>query len=309
MGSSKSTTKQENSPYKPAQPMINEGLQSARNMWRSGGFEIQPYEGDLVANTDAFSNAGYSFAPQVADAALGGAQAAQGGLMRALDPNARSDAWGQVQQNVIDTIMPDINSSFAGSGMTGSTLHRQNLAKGLSAGLADAENQAWQQGENRALAAAGAMSGANANMYGVTDYLRDIGSERQAQNQNEINADVLQDQQGKRVELDALREYLALSTGAGSMFGTQSQTSSQSPGAMAWAGLGLQAAPLMFSDRRLKEDIKRVGQTDSGLPIYTYRYQGGDTYHMGVMADELEAVKPDAVQEIGGFKAVNYGAI
>ena len=309
MGSSKSTTTQDNAPYKPAQPLINEGLREAGQMWRTGGFEISPYQGDLVADTDPFKEMAYGATPGIAGDALSGAQAAQGGLMRALDPNARSDAWGQVQKNVIDGIMPGINGSFAGSGMTGSTLHQQNLAKGLSAGLADVENQAWQQGENRALAAANSMGQANQGMFAPLDYMRSVGDERQQQAQSEIQADVFQDQQAQTAELRALQDYMALTTGAGGMFGVQSQTTSQNPGFMGYAGLGLQAAPLLFSDRRLKTDIKRVGYLDNGLPIYTYKYAGDDLTHMGVMADELETVKPHAVQEVAGYKAVDYGAI
>lgn len=45
--------------------------------------------------------------------------------------------------------------------------------------------------------------------------------------------------------------------------------------------------PLM-SDRRAKEGIRRVGETDAGIPIYTYRYKGSPATHMGVMADEVE---------------------
>jgi hypothetical protein len=68
---------------------------------------------------------------------------------------------------------------------------------------------------------------------------------------------------------------------------------------------GLGAAALM-SDVRLKEDIRRVGMTDGGLPVYTYRYKGHPQTHMGVMAQEVEKVNPDAVREIGGYKAVDY---
>jgi hypothetical protein len=71
---------------------------------------------------------------------------------------------------------------------------------------------------------------------------------------------------------------------------------------------GLGAAALM-SDIRLKEDIKRVGTTDGGLPVYTYRYKGMPNTHMGVMAQEVEKVNPGAVREIGGFKAVDYSMI
>ena len=307
MGGS-STTTQNNSPYAPAQPMINQGLADAQAMYESGGVNITPYQGNLVAETDPFRNAAYGAAPSVAMGAMGGAQAAQGGLMRALDPNYQSAAFDQVRQNVVDTITPQINSSFAGSGMTGSTLHQQNLARGLSSGLADVENQAFQQSQQRALQAAGMMGQANQNMMAPLDYLRELGGERQQQSQAEIQAAVLQDQQAKTGELAALQDYLALSTGAGGQFGVQSSTSRNNPGLLGIAGLGLQGAAL-FSDRRLKTDIKRVGQTDDGLPIYTYRYITGGPVQMGVMAQEVEQVNPDAVTDIGGYKGVNYGKL
>jgi hypothetical protein len=71
---------------------------------------------------------------------------------------------------------------------------------------------------------------------------------------------------------------------------------------------GLGAAAIM-SDVRLKTDIRRVGTTDAGLPIYTYRYKGRPEFHMGVMAQEAELLFPSAVKEIGGFKAVDYAEV
>ena len=80
---------------------------------------------------------------------------------------------------------------------------------------------------------------------------------------------------------------------------------------MGLIGDGAKAAATagMMSDRRLKTDIKKVGKTDSGLPVYTYKYKGDNVVHMGVMAQDVEKVTPEAVEEIGGFKAVNYGLI
>jgi len=65
-------------------------------------------------------------------------------------------------------------------------------------------------------------------------------------------------------------------------------------------------AALIASDRRLKTDIEKVGKTNAGLPIYTYKYKGDKTTQMGVMAQDVEKKTPNAVQEVGGFKAVNY---
>ena len=59
----------------------------------------------------------------------------------------------------------------------------------------------------------------------------------------------------------------------------------------------------LLSDRRLKTDIRRVGQTDEGTPIYTYRYVWGGPVQMGVMAQDV----PDAaVMTPSGFLAVRY---
>ena len=70
-------------------------------------------------------------------------------------------------------------------------------------------------------------------------------------------------------------------------------------------GLGAAAIPL-FSDRELKTDIERVGTLDNGLPVYTYRYKGHDTTHMGLMSDEVRRIRPAAVHRVGGFDAVDY---
>jgi hypothetical protein len=73
--------------------------------------------------------------------------------------------------------------------------------------------------------------------------------------------------------------------------------------------IGSAAGGAMASDRRLKTDIKKVGKTDSGLSVYTYKYKGENKTHMGVMAQEVEEVFPEAVTEIDGYKAVYYDLI
>lgn len=62
----------------------------------------------------------------------------------------------------------------------------------------------------------------------------------------------------------------------------------------------------IMSDIRLKTDIARVGTLDNGLPVYSYRYKAGGPIHIGVMAQDVEVVRPEAVVEVGGFKAVDY---
>jgi hypothetical protein len=62
----------------------------------------------------------------------------------------------------------------------------------------------------------------------------------------------------------------------------------------------------MKSDARLKEDIEPVGKLDNGLTVYRYRYKGEPAVRLGLLAQEVEKVNPDAVMEIEGFKHVNY---
>lgn len=77
-----------------------------------------------------------------------------------------------------------------------------------------------------------------------------------------------------------------------------------------WASSNAGGAALtrLFSDRRLKSNIKRVGTHDLGIGIYEYEIFG--KRQRGVMADEVEQVMPDAVStHESGYKMVDYGKI
>lgn len=67
--------------------------------------------------------------------------------------------------------------------------------------------------------------------------------------------------------------------------------------------------PGRFSDERLKSDVRRVGTTDDGLPVYVYRMGDGPT-QMGVMAQEVEEREPEAVStHTSGYKMVDYDRV
>ena len=74
------------------------------------------------------------------------------------------------------------------------------------------------------------------------------------------------------------------------------------------AGVGTKIA---LSDRRAKTEISRVGTMPNGLPIYTYRYKTGGPVQMGVMADEVAQIAPQAYVPggPGQYDAVNYAAL
>jgi hypothetical protein len=70
------------------------------------------------------------------------------------------------------------------------------------------------------------------------------------------------------------------------------------------------------SDRRLKQDIVRIGEHPAGFGLYLYRYKTayqaalGHGRQFGVLADEIAAVFPEAVvTDSSGFMAVRYDVL
>lgn len=59
------------------------------------------------------------------------------------------------------------------------------------------------------------------------------------------------------------------------------------------------------SDRRMKENIRRIGTTVEGYPWYSFDYLWGESSE-GVMSDE---VPPELVKVIGGYDHVDYSRI
>lgn len=76
-------------------------------------------------------------------------------------------------------------------------------------------------------------------------------------------------------------------------------------------GLGqLGSAGIMaFSDERLKEDIVKIGESESGINVYKFNYKGNPKVYQGVIAQEVQESNPEAVIEKDGFLAVNYDLI
>lgn len=103
--------------------------------------------------------------------------------------------------------------------------------------------------------------------------------------------------------------------GQGEIAAGQAQQSAIGQGLNTIIG-GAQAAASggLFSDRRLKKNIQKVG-TENGHNIYTWDWAaqaerlGLTGSSRGVMADEVEKVMPEAIKELSGYKTVDYSMI
>jgi hypothetical protein len=113
----------------------------------------------------------------------------------------------------------------------------------------------------------------------------------------------------------------SLSSSLAALFnGGTSQSTTYGPNPL-WGALGgaLGAAGSYFgaggtlSERAAKTDIEKVGELQDGLGLYTFRYKNDPDKQVfkGVMADEVEKLRPWALGEKlpNGYRTVNYAAL
>jgi hypothetical protein len=99
----------------------------------------------------------------------------------------------------------------------------------------------------------------------------------------------------------------AYANSLGAILGGAKLATSLIPGAGALTSLAsmIPTSPTP-SDERIKDDIKKVGELFDGQPVYRFRYKGTPQTQIGLMAQDVERIRPDAVEEYGGIKFVHY---
>lgn len=243
----KTTTTAKADPWKPVQAPLENAIGDATNLYENGGFKVNPYQGDWVAGTTDATRQGR-------EGLLSAISGGQFGIGDVID-RARGFASGStaidrnaLQQNVLESVMPSINATFAGSGMTGSSLHQANLAKGLASGMAGVEAQI--AGHN--LADKSQRMSANASLPSLInaqaapyEAMINIGNDQQAQAQAEIDAAMRKDMLAQSSDVLAIKDYLSLLSGVGGQFGTQTNTQQQKLGPLGIIGGVLQAGSFL----------------------------------------------------------------
>jgi hypothetical protein len=234
-------------------------------------------------------------------------------LMQRLQPQM------EIQQKTLDAKLANqgvvagteaYNRAKMGLGMQQNDLLNQSQLTGLQAGQtlfnqglqgAQFGNQAQQQAYNQALT--------NYNL--PLNTLSALRTGAQVQNPSFVNAP----QQATTAGADILGAANAgYNAQMGGFNAAQAAQSNMNSGLMGLGGT-LGAAAIM-SDIRTKENITQVYWLPNGLPVYTYEYkqqykdEAGDGVHIGVMAQEVEQVMPEAViTRADGIKMVDYGVL
>jgi hypothetical protein len=86
-------------------------------------------------------------------------------------------------------------------------------------------------------------------------------------------------------------------------------------GSFAGSPTGSAAIAGMFSDRRMKENITKVGSLDNGLNLYKFEYKpefkdiAGHGSYIGVMADEAKVIPDAVIRQPNGYDMVDYSKI
>ena len=88
----------------------------------------------------------------------------------------------------------------------------------------------------------------------------------------------------------------------------QANTSAQTEAGKQFLSNLISSAGLaMFSDVRLKENIRPVGKLDNGLTVYCFNFAGSKVSQLGLLAQEVAEVKPEAVfRDDNGYLMVCY---
>ncbi len=190
-----------------------------------------------------------------------------------------------------------------------------NLATGIYGGNYQAER-------GNQMTAAGQAGGINQAQYINPTAALGAGGVQQTQRQNEDSARMAAYNYNRDQPTNALNSYIGQIQGNYGQNGTTTQQTPyySNPGASALGGAlslaslatpgagGVSALGNIFgkSDRRLKTDIRLIGRSFDGQNIYAYRFLGEPQTQIGLMAQEVETLRPDAVLEIEGIKHVDY---
>ena len=339
-GSKNNTTKSTFQLPKEFIQAYNESLGLAREAIQQ---PYTPYTGQLVAGLTPTQQQGISNVNAAQGMAL---PAIQRGMSytdeaaRGITPELYQRFYSPYVRDVADTTFANLMESAAQqrSGLKGGAIQagafggdRAGIAQGEMArqqqlANAQAMSNIYNQGYGQAMGLAGdqvknlgamgqqlaglgvgaqssALQGAQAQMA--------AGAQEQATGQAQLQAAYDQWLQRQAYPFQIAQYFANIAQGLGSTAGGTSSTTAPPPntGSQILGGLGAIAniaGAIPFSDERLKENIEAVGQLNDGQTIYRYNFKGDPKTQIGLLAQEVEEVNPQAVGEVGGFKTVDY---
>jgi hypothetical protein len=328
-GENKTTSTVNTGPWEAQQPYLKDAFAQAQTNYGTNK-NNQYYGGETVAPlTDAQNSAlnttigiGSGVNQGVAAAGQNNADTLNG---KYLDPNSNpylkstfDAAADDVTRRYQTATAPQTAGAMESAGRYGSGAYQNqvknneiDLGKSLGSLAANIYGGNYQTERGNQMTAAGQAGGINQAQYINPNAALGAGGVQQTQQQNVDNSAMAASNYNRDQPTNALNSYLGQIQGNYGQSGTNTQSSPifTNPAATAAGGISSIAslAPLLMkSDRRLKVDIRPIGKSFDGQTLYLYRFLGEPNFQIGLMAQEVETLRPDAVVEIEGVKHVDY---
>ena len=307
-------------PWDEQIPYLTEGFDQAKSIYNQGIPDYYPGE-SIAGFTPAQKAAqqatlGYAMGPRAAAQQQAAESSLVQGLSGQIDPNAYNpmanaltqQVMGNLKGNILPGLRQQTTTYQPGGGSRGNLVQNKAIAgavqQGLTKPMADLYTNAYNQAQQRAVQSGQlypSIMGAPMSMYGA---MADVGAQRQGMRQQQMDADMARYQYNATAPQQALANYMNMISG--NYGGTVQKTT---PGQSPLASIASLASAFMGSDIRIKENIVPDGTTYNGHHVYHFNFIGDSVRRRGVMAQEVEQSRPDAVVEIDGIKHVNYGAL
>ena len=112
----------------------------------------------------------------------------------------------------------------------------------------------------------------------------------------------------RNAERDKQATLLGMAQQETAAFGEQAAAAEEAK--MAAISSGVSGVTSMMSDRRLKKNIKEIGESQSGIKVYEFEYidnKNGEGVYQGAMSDEVP--KEAVVKRANGYDMVDYSKI
>jgi hypothetical protein len=242
-----------------------------------------------------------------------------------LNPTLQNLETANQQQHQATGAAATLSGAYGGTGQgvqdaLTNYFTNQNVANASGQAYSNAYSSAINQQQtslNQLLAAAGGQTQLGSSIAGnnatLASLLASIGGQQQQAGQTGIQNAINLNQQNQLMPLSEGATLASILAGIPKDTTTMGQQNTQTsqPNNVLFSLLGSLlggSSGLISSDVRLKEDIAPVGKLRDGQNIYAFKYKGDATPRIGLMAQEVEKTRPDAVITFpSGLKMVDYG--
>ena len=275
---------------------------------------------------------------QYADLLAGNVRRGPGTPYGEMESALTQGVTSNLQQNILPGIRSQQVQYQPGGSSRANLVQNQAIAKAVQSGLtkplADMYSGAYQTAQGMRMPAAQmgigqqqygmgyGLQGMGAQQASMGQYpsimdapfslynrMGQVGAQRRGMNQEMINQDMARYNYDANAPQQALANYM--NTISGDYGGTTTQTTPGPSGFGQMTNLIGAVAPIAaawMSDVRVKENITPDGEW-KGHNAYQFNYIGDNVRQRGLLAQEVEETRPDAVVEIGGIKHVKYGEL